>query len=186
MGFYAHCADRAFCSPCRSDASRDLRTAGARRRADGAGADRSRRRFAACGLQTSGGLETGRACALPPRRASDPLQRPTAGHYATARLDRSLRSVLARPVRSPRNLVEQDGPMTDADTATHSIVIERVMPHPPEKVWRALTEGPLIEAWLMKNDFQPVVGHRFNLRSNPMPHWNGVVDCEVLVVEPQC
>jgi len=21
-------------------------------------------------------------------------------------------------------------------------------------------------------------------RSNPMPHWNGVVDCEVLVVEP--
>ena len=76
--------------------------------------------------------------------------------------------------------------MTDADTATHSIVIERVMPHPPEKVWRALTQGSLIEAWLMKNDFQPVVGHRFNLRSNPMPHWNGVVDCEVLVVEPQC
>ena len=72
--------------------------------------------------------------------------------------------------------------MTDADTATHSIIIERVMPHPPEKVWRALTQGPLIEAWLMKNDFQPVVGHRFNLRSNPMPHWNGVVDCEV--VEP--
>jgi len=35
--------------------------------------------------------------------------------------------------------------MTDANTATHSIVIERVMPHPPEKVWRALTQGPLIE-----------------------------------------
>ena len=36
----------------------------------------------------------------------------------------------------------------------------------------------------MKNDFQPVVGHRFNLRAAPTPHWNGVTDCEVLVVEP--
>jgi hypothetical protein len=36
-----------------------------------------------------------------------------------------------------------------------SIVIEKEMPHPPEKIWRALTEGPLIEEWLMKNDFQP-------------------------------
>jgi uncharacterized protein YndB with AHSA1/START domain len=61
--------------------------------------------------------------------------------------------------------------MTDASTATRSIVVERAMPHPPEKVWRALTQGRLIEAWLMKNDFQPVAGHRFSLRSNPMPHW---------------
>ena len=36
----------------------------------------------------------------------------------------------------------------------------------------------------MKNDFQPVVGHRFNFRAEPMPHWNGVTDCQVLVVEP--
>ena len=33
------------------------------------------------------------------------------------------------------------------------------MPHPPEKIWRALTEGPLIDEWLMKNDFEPVIGH---------------------------
>jgi uncharacterized protein YndB with AHSA1/START domain len=58
------------------------------------------------------------------------------------------------------------------------------MPHSPEKIWRALTEGPLIEEWLMKNEFQPVVGHKFNLRTQPMAHWNGVTDCEVLVVEP--
>ena len=58
------------------------------------------------------------------------------------------------------------------------------MPHPREKVWRALTEGPLIEKWLMKNDFQPIVGCRFNFRAAPMPHWNGVTDCEVLVVQP--
>jgi len=68
--------------------------------------------------------------------------------------------------------------------ATRSIVVEREMTHPSEKIWRALTQGALIEAWLMTNDFQPVVGHRFNFRAPPMPHWNGVVDCEVLVVEP--
>ena len=36
----------------------------------------------------------------------------------------------------------------------------------------------------MKNDFQPVVGHRFNFRATSTPHWNGVIDCEVLLVEP--
>jgi len=69
--------------------------------------------------------------------------------------------------------------MNRPDAATRSIVIEREMPHPPEKVWRALTQGPLIENWLMKNDFQPVVGHRFSFRAD----W-GVVDCQVLAVEP--
>lgn len=67
---------------------------------------------------------------------------------------------------------------------TRSVVIEREMPHPPEKIWRALTEGTLLKQWLMDNDFQPVVGHRFTFRSTPMPNWNGVIDCEVLVVEP--
>ncbi|HKM73994.1 MAG TPA: SRPBCC domain-containing protein [Pseudomonadota bacterium] len=74
--------------------------------------------------------------------------------------------------------------MTKPTAATRSIVIEREMPHPPERVWRALTQGALIEEWLMRNDLQPVVGHRFNFRATPMPHWNGVVDCQVLVVEP--
>ena len=68
--------------------------------------------------------------------------------------------------------------------ATRSVVVEREMPHPPEKVWRALTQGPLIEEWLMNNDFQPVVGNRFSFRAAPMAHWNGVTDCEVLIVEP--
>jgi uncharacterized protein YndB with AHSA1/START domain len=72
----------------------------------------------------------------------------------------------------------------NATAATRSIVVEREMPHPPEKIWRALTQGALIEEWLMKNDFQPVVGHKFNFRAEPMPQWNGVTDCEVLVVEP--
>jgi uncharacterized protein YndB with AHSA1/START domain len=67
---------------------------------------------------------------------------------------------------------------------TRTLVIEREMPHPTEKIWRALTEGQLIEEWLMKNDFRPVVGHRFQFRSTPVPGWNGIIDSEVLVAEP--
>jgi len=65
-------------------------------------------------------------------------------------------------------------------TETRSVVVEREIPHPPEKVWRALTQPHLIEEWLMKNDFKPVVGHSFNLRGE----WGGVLDCEVLAIEP--
>ena len=65
-------------------------------------------------------------------------------------------------------------------TETRSVVVEREMPHPPEKVWRALTQPHLMEEWLMKNDFAPTVGHRFNLRGS----WGGVLDCEVLDIEP--
>jgi uncharacterized protein YndB with AHSA1/START domain len=67
---------------------------------------------------------------------------------------------------------------------TRTLVIEREMPHPAEKIWRALTQGALIEEWLMKNDFEPVVGHRFSFRAGPVPNWNGVIDGEVLVIEP--
>jgi uncharacterized protein YndB with AHSA1/START domain len=69
--------------------------------------------------------------------------------------------------------------MTKPAAATRSVVVEREMPHPPEKIWRALTQPHLIEEWLMKNDFKPVVDHRFNLRAD----W-GAVDCRVLAVEP--
>src|SRR6202041_1767978 len=71
------------------------------------------------------------------------------------------------------------------DTApTKTLVIERDVPHPQEKIWRALTQSALIEEWLMKNDFQPTVGHQFNFRSTPVPGWDGVIDSEVLLIEP--
>jgi uncharacterized protein YndB with AHSA1/START domain len=70
--------------------------------------------------------------------------------------------------------------MNDMRAETRSVVVEREIPHPPEKIWRALTQPHLIAEWLMKNDFEPAVGHRFNLRGD----WGGVLDCEVLVVEP--
>ena len=60
-----------------------------------------------------------------------------------------------------------------------TVIVEREMPHALEKIWRALTQGKLIEEWLMKNDFEPVVGHRFELRAD----W-GTVECQVLAVEP--
>jgi uncharacterized protein YndB with AHSA1/START domain len=74
--------------------------------------------------------------------------------------------------------------MSSPATETLSVVVERELPFPPEKVWRALTQQPLIEEWLMKNDFRPVLGHAFTLRMDPQPNWNGVIDCEVLAVEP--
>ena len=54
-------------------------------------------------------------------------------------------------------------------TTTRSLVIEKELPHPAQKIWRALTQGALIKEWLMDNDFQAVVGHKFNFRSTPMP-----------------
>ncbi len=72
--------------------------------------------------------------------------------------------------------------MTDV-AATRSIVVERFLSHAPKKVWRALTEGALLDAWLMPGDFQPVVGHHFTFHVDPVPNWNGVTEGEVLEVE---
>ena len=69
--------------------------------------------------------------------------------------------------------------MSMNSTETRTVVVEREIPHPPEKIWRALTQPILIEEWLMKNDFEAIVGHRFNLRGD----WGGVLDCEVLEIE---
>jgi uncharacterized protein YndB with AHSA1/START domain len=67
---------------------------------------------------------------------------------------------------------------------TGSLVVEKLFPHPPEKLWRALTEGQLLTQWMMTNNFEPVVGRRFQFRREPVAKWDGVVECEVLVVEP--
>ena len=70
--------------------------------------------------------------------------------------------------------------MSEARTETRSVIVERDIAHPPEKIWRALTQPHLIEEWLMRNDFKPVVGHRFALRGD----WGGVLNCQVLEIEP--
>ena len=67
---------------------------------------------------------------------------------------------------------------------THAITVEKVLPHAIDKIWRTLTTSELLVKWLMPNDFQPTVGHRFNFRTRPMGDWDGVVHCEVLACEP--
>jgi uncharacterized protein YndB with AHSA1/START domain len=69
--------------------------------------------------------------------------------------------------------------MTETLTEIRSVVVERELSHPPEKIWRALTQPQLIAEWLMKNDFKPIMDHRFSLRAD----W-GAVDCQVLAIEP--
>ena len=69
--------------------------------------------------------------------------------------------------------------MSKPATETRAVVVERELAFPPEKIWRALTQPHLIEEWLMKNDFKPVVDHPFSFRAD----W-GAVDCKVLAVEP--
>lgn len=69
--------------------------------------------------------------------------------------------------------------MTDVKNEARAVVKERHFVHPPEKVWRALTQKHLIEDWLMENDFKADRGHDFELKAN----W-GTIACKVLVVEP--
>ena len=68
--------------------------------------------------------------------------------------------------------------MSQSATETRSVVIEREMPHPPEKIWRALTQPHLIAEWLMNNDFKPDMGHRFNFAPT------GARRLQVLTIEP--
>ena len=69
--------------------------------------------------------------------------------------------------------------MNETPTEMRSVVVERELPHPPDKIWRALTQPHLIEEWLMKTDFKPALNHRFNLRAD----W-GTVDCQVTAIKP--
>ena len=68
--------------------------------------------------------------------------------------------------------------MTQAET--RSVVVERDIPYPPEKIWRALTQPHLLAQWLMQTDFAPALDHRFQFRGD----W-GAVDCKVLAIEPE-
>jgi uncharacterized protein YndB with AHSA1/START domain len=69
--------------------------------------------------------------------------------------------------------------MTATASETRSVVVEREIAHPPERIWRALTQPHLIAEWLMKGDIAPVLGHSFRLSGE----WGGV-DCQVKAVEP--
>jgi uncharacterized protein YndB with AHSA1/START domain len=67
---------------------------------------------------------------------------------------------------------------------TEDIVVEEVLPHAPETIWKALTTGELIARWLLMNPtgFEPVKGKHFTFQTTPAGAWDGVIRCEVLQV----
>lgn len=65
------------------------------------------------------------------------------------------------------------------------IVIDEVLPHAPETIWKVLTTGELIARWLMApTGFEPVKGKRFTYQTTPAGAWDGTIRCEVLEVMP--
>jgi uncharacterized protein YndB with AHSA1/START domain len=69
---------------------------------------------------------------------------------------------------------------------TGSLSFELDLSHPPEKVWRALTEPDLLAEWLLPVvDFKLEPGAEFTLRSQPQPGWDGIVNCRLLELEPE-
>lgn len=67
---------------------------------------------------------------------------------------------------------------------SRTIRINVEYPHPPDRVWQALTSREAIAEWLMENDFEPRVGHRFTMRTEPAPGFDGIVHCELREFEP--
>ena len=69
---------------------------------------------------------------------------------------------------------------------TKTIKHQFFFPHPKETVWEYLTKSELLEQWLMKNDFKPIVGHDFQFRTNPIPtlDFDGICHCKVLEIIP--
>ena len=60
---------------------------------------------------------------------------------------------------------------------------EAVYPFPPERVWRAITDREELTQWLMANDFEPRLGHRFQFRGKPKPASGVAIECEVIEME---
>lgn len=69
---------------------------------------------------------------------------------------------------------------------TTSITRDYFYPQAPERVWQALTNRAEIAKWLMPNDFEPRLGHRFTFQTNPMPAigFDGICHCEVTELKP--
>jgi uncharacterized protein YndB with AHSA1/START domain len=70
---------------------------------------------------------------------------------------------------------------------TNSIHHQFFYSHPPEVVWEYLTKSELIAQWLMKNDFEPIIGYDFQFNTNPLPNFNfdGIFYCKVLEIVPR-
>jgi uncharacterized protein YndB with AHSA1/START domain len=66
---------------------------------------------------------------------------------------------------------------------TQTISLTFDLPHPPAKVWRALTDPALVASWLMNTTIRAELGADFTFTTQPTPWWNGVVQCQILDIE---
>lgn len=74
-----------------------------------------------------------------------------------------------------------------AESETRSVSLELDLRHPPEKVWRALTDPKLLAEWLLPvlgDDLRLVPGAEFTFKTQPYPGWDGTVNCRMLEIEP--
>jgi uncharacterized protein YndB with AHSA1/START domain len=68
---------------------------------------------------------------------------------------------------------------------TQEIVVDEVLPHAAETIWKALTTGELMSRWMMTpTGFEPIEGNRFTFQTTPAGAWDGVIRCQVLEVIP--
>lgn len=61
---------------------------------------------------------------------------------------------------------------------------ERVYPHPPEKVWRALTDATALGEWLMETDFVPEAGCTFTMWCDDGEGGTDTYICTLLEYDP--
>ncbi|MBE9168512.1 SRPBCC domain-containing protein [Pleurocapsales cyanobacterium LEGE 06147] len=66
---------------------------------------------------------------------------------------------------------------------TQTVKIDVFYPHPPEKVWRALTNSRALAAWLMNNNFEPRIGHKFQFYDDSLPGLKMTIQCEIIELD---
>jgi len=73
-----------------------------------------------------------------------------------------------------------------APSQTETLTFEFDLRHPPEKVWRALTDPELLAQWLLPAvGFELAPGAAFRFQAPPQPGWDGTVNCRFLEIEAQ-
>ncbi len=65
-----------------------------------------------------------------------------------------------------------------------SVKQDMLYPYSPQRVWAALTDSAALSQWLLPNDFEPRLGHRFTFQEEPQDGWNGIIECEVIELLP--
>ncbi|WP_430907281.1 SRPBCC family protein [Maribacter sp. 2-571] len=65
------------------------------------------------------------------------------------------------------------------------ITLKRTYACTVDRLWRALTDPEAMSQWLMPCDIAPVIGHKFQFRTEPQRGFDGIVHCEVLEVLPK-